>query len=74
MIVAGQPLKFELEVVESAPTPDQIKTLLEHYIGPAAKGGASAFLSGHPSAAGETPKYALSMALVLCCTRDLMMI
>jgi len=55
---AAPPLEFDLEVVESRPpTADQLRTILS-YIAPrrdAAPPAPSAFLSAHPSGAGEQP-------------------
>ncbi|KLO16623.1 hypothetical protein SCHPADRAFT_823065 [Schizopora paradoxa] len=45
------PLDFELEVVESAPTPDQVQTILSYL--PSSPSVASTFLSSHPSATGS---------------------
>ncbi|KAL5478847.1 hypothetical protein ACEPAI_2124 [Sanghuangporus weigelae] len=44
------PLDFELEVVESAPTSDQVKTILSYL--PSSSAGPSTFISSHPSSSG----------------------
>lgn len=45
------PLEFDLEVVESTPTPDQINTILSYL--PTRSSISSTFISAHPSSAGE---------------------
>ncbi|KAF8963285.1 thioredoxin-like protein [Flammula alnicola] len=52
----GQPLDFKLDVVESAPTSDQLKTILS-YLPSKAVNPSMVFLSAHPSApsAAEQP-------------------
>ena len=44
------PLDFDLEIVESAPTPDQIKTILGYL--PSSTASPSTFISSHPSSSG----------------------
>ncbi|KAI5119267.1 hypothetical protein M0805_007269 [Coniferiporia weirii] len=47
------PLEFDLEVVESVPTPDQVNTILSYL--PSSPSAASAFVSSHPASAGAPP-------------------
>ncbi|KAF8809967.1 hypothetical protein BYT27DRAFT_7187293 [Phlegmacium glaucopus] len=44
----GKPLEFELQVVESSPTSDQLKTILSYFPSKAAN-PSMVFLSAHPS-------------------------
>lgn len=47
------PLNYDLEVVESVPTTDQLRTILE-YLPSKATSPSMAFLSAHPSSGGES--------------------
>ena len=44
----GKPLEFDLQVVESPPTPDQFKTILS-YLPPKPTNPSMVFLSAHPA-------------------------
>ncbi|KAL5520425.1 hypothetical protein ACEPAG_9649 [Sanghuangporus baumii] len=58
----ADPLEFDLEVVESAPTPDQVKTILSYL--PSSSAGPSTFISSHPSSSGiETESQVTSKTL-----------
>jgi hypothetical protein len=50
---AAPPLSYNLEVVESVPTKDQFRTILE-YMPSKATSPSMAFLSAHPSSGNET--------------------
>lgn len=54
---SSAPLDFKLDVVESAPTPDQLKTILSYVSPNGSSPAAGVFLSAHPSApaSGEQP-------------------
>lgn len=49
---ASPPLEFNLEVVESPPTSDQMSTIMSYL--PTKRTSPSAFLSAHPASSGES--------------------
>ncbi|KDQ54671.1 hypothetical protein JAAARDRAFT_60622 [Jaapia argillacea MUCL 33604] len=69
---AAGPLEFDLEVVDSAPTPDQLRTILSYLPSPTTSSphpALSSFLTSHPSspsptdpAAPSTPQALASLA------------